>query len=185
VKRLLRILLNGATVLSLALCTATVLMWARETEWLLASGPSVHALTQREGRFRFASVRFHEWSPVLGGVSAYYAAFGARTVTDGRLDDASARRLGVDLLWLDDIEVQERYGQEHRSEPARALFVTAPPWMPIAALGLLPAVRLSLAGGRTLRHRRRSARGLCPACGYDLRATPDRCPECGRPADRA
>ena len=47
---------------------------------------------------------------------------------------------------------------------------------------LLPLVRtleLVVSFVRRLGKRREARRGLCPSCGYDLRESPERCPECG------
>src|SRR5256885_17947 len=55
------------------------------------------------------------------------------------------------------------------------------PWWSLLLL-FSPPPALWLLARRRIRSRRRD--GLCPACGYDLRATPDACPECGQTARR-
>ena len=58
--------------------------------------------------------------------------------------------------------------------------------VPYYALSLLSGLFVLWAGMRSFR-KHATPPGTCPACGYDLRATPDRCPECGRvvPSDDA
>jgi hypothetical protein len=51
--------------------------------------------------------------------------------------------------------------------------LTLPFWFFAIALGSVPTVRL------LTRLRASKPPHLCPHCRYDLRATPDRCPECG------
>lgn len=48
----------------------------------------------------------------------------------------------------------------------------------VVCYGVLAALAL-MADLRVVRERSRRARGECPGCGYDLRATPGTCPECG------
>jgi predicted RNA-binding Zn-ribbon protein involved in translation (DUF1610 family) len=53
--------------------------------------------------------------------------------------------------------------------------VTVPIWFLLVLLSIPPAFWLR----RTVRRYRRNKKGLCLQCGYDIRASADRCPECG------
>jgi hypothetical protein len=61
----------------------------------------------------------------------------------------------------------------------------APFWFIALAAAALPLSWTATQWRSRIQERRRKNIGLCPACGYDLRASPDRCPECGRPARNA
>ena len=54
-----------------------------------------------------------------------------------------------------------------------------PHWLLAIICGAWPITSLILAARRATTRRRLLLAGCCKVCGYDLRATPDRCPECG------
>jgi len=59
--------------------------------------------------------------------------------------------------------------------PYHMTVLTLPHWLIVTA----SALPVTAGAGRRAARRRRTDRGLCLSRGYDLRATPGRCPECG------
>ncbi|HEY7091010.1 MAG TPA: hypothetical protein VH518_23135, partial [Tepidisphaeraceae bacterium] len=55
------------------------------------------------------------------------------------------------------------------------IVLNTPYWSILVLSSIVPAIWVY----RRLRAGRRTQAGHCANCGYDLRATPDRCPECG------
>jgi hypothetical protein len=69
-------------------------------------------------------------------------------------------------------ETVTQYGPKYTN---RFSGISLPIWLIALCWGAWPVARWR----RSRARRHRLMQGLCPSCGYDMRATPVRCPECG------
>ncbi len=120
-----------------------------------------------------------------------HARTDAKHWTPGRLDTQMAEDLDlvIDGVWpfLHDHGIGFRlyvandglaaYGKKSDPDPTGGIFfkLLVSHWLIAMVAGMI----FLLAIQPDWRRHRRRAKGLCPACGYDLRASPNRCPECG------
>jgi hypothetical protein len=119
----------------------------------------------------------------VAGRSAPYQGGWTIQHPDGTFDDLT--------VIPNDRTLRNAYGFEwyrslfpYLSEPLAFWRVAVPYWVLIALVFVRPVafVVRTLVGWRRRRH---LARGECLQCGYDLRASPERCPECGAKATGA
>jgi hypothetical protein len=179
-RRILKLLRTTAVVLSTLLFLAAMGMWGRsywrvdDVENIRASGLSVRF-------FRILSERAHlsfSWTQIQVSEASEFGPVYRKTWphgwqwetfgTDGPPSKEIYSLLGFGYSPLSHRQFSARLSISGRS--------TRVPYWFIALLSLpLPLLALR----RWRRERRIAREGLCPVCGYDLRASPDRCPECG------
>jgi hypothetical protein len=193
VHRLCRILLNVATVLSLLLCMATVPLWvrsypARDGIYVYRNfgpagkggGDHLYLMSERGRAVVMWGRALYEWDPL------------DKDPTSPRLPRLEIRA------------TSEAYSGSWDRQPFEHQilgfgYTITPQWQglgaryvvddqaaaPFWAILVISAVLPTTAARRLVKKRRRLANGHCPCCGYDMRATPDRCPECGAESCRA
>jgi hypothetical protein len=161
-------MIDGVALMSLLLCLATVVLWVRS--YFVGDGfvwkPSTDAV-YHSGYIGRCGVRIDR--------REYH--FDTAPYFDRQLDPAPTRPAGfhpgsvADAFGFDWHQGTDSQNQPHA-------FLMFPFWSVVLITSVLPAHRLR-ALRRDLLRRRHTASGVCPRCGYDLRASPGRCPECG------
>jgi hypothetical protein len=163
-----RRLFNFLAAVSLLLCVVTVALWVRSYRWKEGVNFGAHCSAfTRYGRLVLTA----DFNEVRLGAPA------ARPV---RWYRRSQSRQGMNLVDRPDHSFAgfgfKRHGWAELPKPTWVVLV--PMWFVTAATALPPGLWL-LGAYRRRRAAERNAKGLCARCGYDLRASPGRCPECG------
>jgi hypothetical protein len=175
---------RGAVILSLALCLAACAMWVRSY--------------QRSENFIWRHGLDSAWIGTQRGhlqLGATWERSGNASSVPHRFEYWSDQAFGpIDALLLMATDYGDRVAHWNRAgfvgysirKPDGSLqFNLLVPFGVVMALtGILP-IGWAAARWRSRRRDRRARRaGFCAGCGYDLRASPQRCPECGRDTEK-
>jgi hypothetical protein len=142
-----------------------------------------HRLTSRRGRLYIsASSSLTELLESLARQrAAQYAQSGGPELAEWRSEEIRPPvPWGVPGRWGFAYRTTEKsYRSVFGPHTGRSFLIMFPWGVILAVLGVMPVWWL-LGLRQDYRRKKRRLNGLCAGCGYDLRSTPDRCPECGQ-----
>jgi hypothetical protein len=159
-KRLGRWLFNLAAGVSLVLTVVWAYLWL-----LPARQPVANSLLWPSGRLTWVKGAYPDTVYQVGAQSSGW----------------TFARISQPARGTPSISIQTFCGFRLERIESRGGHVTLfalPAWFVLLLTCLLPGLWL-MSAVRLHRERQRQRQGFCLVCGYDLRATPDRCPECG------
>jgi hypothetical protein len=170
-----------SSILSLLLCVATAAAWVR-------SYHSYQLVTiERYRDYSLGCIQGEVWFVVdTAGTDegdpttnrdvwrSYPYSAGWRLLTDKSLELLPLSYLSGNARFFGSYR-EFHFGDFYTFIGEQLNYCVLPCWLPVTAAGVLPLWAMIVIWRRT---RGRPA-VACSRCGYDLRATPDRCPECG------
>jgi hypothetical protein len=186
-----RWILHVCVVISLLLCVTSIVLWVR--------GHRVFERFQFSGTARGGKWRCYSIDSVLGEIylhvqhwqfqdDASAAWYAKRYPTPQGFYRGKRDLATIDTIWRfhDTWWNRRRFvfysSPMSRQHPGLGQSFTASPysfgipcWFAMTTTAIAPSAAIF----RALRRKKKIREGQCPVCGYDLRATPDRCPECG------
>jgi hypothetical protein len=202
-----RQLFNILSVISLLLCLLTALIWKHAGGyrdqayvalptgrlWIIESNddaigfPGLRFLTAKDwpGRLSFAVSSTPHGKDDRDYFALPYLEFSTHISSWGRGHSCTVRTGSGDVLMHignDGRPLRWQQVMANWSYPDQVLLkfsdVILAHWLVVLIFLAVPATRATFAV-LSIRRTRRVGSSLCPTCGYDLRATPERCPECG------
>ena len=173
-KRMIRRLFTTVSLLSLVLCVTAAVFWVRS-----------YRRYDSVGSPRFYDTSY-EISSGRGGISISVVTWLTPMVDPGWSTSTQVISSGEAMPWsanaLGFCSGQTiNWSMSGQTPFAAERYTVVPHWLLFLLTGVLPALWVV----RFKRHRRCDSRSYCITCGYDLRASTGRCPECGTPIPSA